>query len=88
MVNNGRPEWPRACCENLKDRHAILRAGKEGAQTSSVFMRVSRSRCLVRKERQIALARGDAKLEMMARSMNNSDGSSDLQFTTKHKTTA
>jgi hypothetical protein len=42
------------------------------------FMRVSRSRCLVRKERQIALARGDAKLEMMARSMNNSDGSSDL----------
>jgi hypothetical protein len=40
------------------------------------------------KERQIALARGDAKLEMMARSMDNSDGSSDLQFTTKYKAIA
>jgi hypothetical protein len=61
---------------------------RKARKHQACFMRVSRSRCLVRKERQIALARGDAKLEMMARSMDNSDGSSDLQFTTKYKTTA
>ena len=45
------------------------------------------SRCLLRKERQrVALARGDAKLEMMARSLNNSSNS-DLKLTTKYETT-
>lgn len=85
-MNNGRPEWPRDCCGYLAD-HAILCAGKEGAQSTSkrVFERLSR--CLLRKERQrVALARGDAKLEMMARSMNNSSNT-DLKLTTAYETT-
>jgi hypothetical protein len=41
---------------------------------------------LLLNERQVALARGDAKLEMMARSMNNSN--SDLQLITIYKATA
>jgi len=86
MVNNGRPEWPHECCEYLAGRHTSLRVEEESAQSTSKRVFDGLSRCLLRKERQrVALARGDAKLEMMARSLNNSSNS-DLKLTSNYET--